>query len=303
LKNPFFTIVIPTYNRAHLISKAIDSVITQTFENWELIIVDDGSTDNTKELILGYQKKDLRIKYIYQENAERSAARNNGIENAKGEFICFLDSDDYFLPNYLLNLRKHSSNHETIYYVGLVLGKESVLKNRDELPVCGLKQFDQLCIATIHSQQVCVPSKIAKEYKFNPKTRIAEDLELWIRMNQYHNFQYIENSFTVVVVDHSERTIDLKNNVGMEQLATYKYIFSKNHPGNIISSDVKKMLLSSTYFTIFKFWLFKRSRIHSIYYLVKSLIMNLSNKQTKYKINLLLRLICGVRFNHILNLL
>ena len=78
---PFFSIIIPTYNRAHLISMAIDSVIAQTFENWELIIVDDGSTDNTKELVDNYCSIDKRIRYIYQENAERSAARNNGIIN------------------------------------------------------------------------------------------------------------------------------------------------------------------------------------------------------------------------------
>jgi glycosyltransferase involved in cell wall biosynthesis len=300
---PYFSIIIPTYNRAHLISKAIDSVIAQTYENWELIFVDDGSTDKTKELILSYQKKDERIRYIYQDNSERSVARNNGIDNANGQYICFLDSDDYYLPDHLFNLNQNISSEEKIYYVGLLLEQKKMLVKRNELPVNGLKQFDQLCLAIIHSQQVCIPSKIAKEFKFNPQIRIAEDLELWVRMNKYYNFQYIENSFSVVVVDHSDRTINLKNNIGMEQLATYKYIFSKNHPGNLISSEVKKTLISSTYFTIFKYWLFSRSRLHSIYYLVKSLIVNPFNKQTKYKINLLLRMICGVRINHILNLL
>jgi len=98
---PFFSIIVPTYNRAHLISKAIESVIAQSFVNWELIIVDDGSTDKTMDLIASYQEKDTRIRYIYQENAERSAARNNGIDHAKGEYICFLDSDDYYLKKNL----------------------------------------------------------------------------------------------------------------------------------------------------------------------------------------------------------
>ena len=298
-----FSIIIPTYNRAHLISKGIDSVIAQTFENWELIIVDDGSTDNTKELIASYQEKDARIRYIYQENSERSAARNNGIDKAKGNYICFLDSDDYYLSDHLFNLKQYIFGDDKIYYVGLLLERKNKLIKRNELPVNGLKKFDQLCYATIHSQQVCIPAIIVKAYKFEKSIRIAEDLELWVRINQQYKFHYIENSFSVVVVEHSERTIDLKNNVGMEQLATYKYIFSKNHPGNFISSEVKKNLISSTYFTIFKYWLFNRSRMHSIYYLVKSLSVNLLNKHTKYKINLLLRLICGVRFKHILNLL
>ena len=72
--NPLFSIVLPAYNRGDRIGKAIQSVLDQTYSNWELIIVDDGSTDNTKEVCLQYQ--DPRISYVYQDNAERSAARN-----------------------------------------------------------------------------------------------------------------------------------------------------------------------------------------------------------------------------------
>jgi glycosyltransferase involved in cell wall biosynthesis len=298
-----FSIIIPTYNRAHLISRAIDSVVNQTYKNWELIIVDDGSTDNTKELVENYSRKDNRVRYVYQENAERSAARNKGIENAKGEYVCFLDSDDYYLPNHLLNLSKHISSDETIYYVGLVIEKDDKLTNRHETPVNGLKLFDKLCFATIHSQQVCVPVKIAKIFKFDTSIRIAEDVELWIRMNEKYAFKFIENSFSVVVVDHDERTIDLRNNVGLEQLTTYKYIFSKNHAGNIITSGVKKILLSSTYFTIFKYWLNQKKRIQSIKYLMKSIFINPNNKQTKFKINILIRLISGSKLKNIIEFL
>ena len=86
-----FSIIIPTYNRAAFLPKAIESVLAQTYTDWELIVVDDGSTDNTREVVAQYN--DERIIYIYQENAERSAARNNGISQAKGDFICFMDSD------------------------------------------------------------------------------------------------------------------------------------------------------------------------------------------------------------------
>ena len=103
---PFFSIIIPTYNRAHVIMRPIDSVLRQTFEDWELIIVDDGSTDDTKSIIESYH--DNRIRYVWQENQERSAARNHGIALAKGEWICFLDSDDDYYPNHLAN---HLGNH------------------------------------------------------------------------------------------------------------------------------------------------------------------------------------------------
>ena len=99
-----FSIIIPSYNRANHLPKAIESVLAQSFTDWELIIVDDGSTDNTSDVVASYN--DPRIKYIYQENAERSAARNNGIRNANGEWICFLDSDDVYLNQHLAVFEK-----------------------------------------------------------------------------------------------------------------------------------------------------------------------------------------------------
>ena len=104
MDKPFFSIIIPSYNRAHVLPVTIKSVLHQTYKNWELIIVDDGSIDNTKEVV--EKINDTRVRYIYQENAERSAARNNGIRNAKGDWICFLDSDDSYKKNHLNNFYK-----------------------------------------------------------------------------------------------------------------------------------------------------------------------------------------------------
>ncbi|MFM7681211.1 MAG: glycosyltransferase family 2 protein, partial [Bacteroidota bacterium] len=101
----FFSIIIPTYNRANLLPETIRSVQNQTFEDWECIVVDDGSTDNTNQVVEEIIKLDSRIKYVFQENAERSAARNNGIRNSYGEYICFLDSDDHFLSDHLHQLK------------------------------------------------------------------------------------------------------------------------------------------------------------------------------------------------------
>ena len=96
LKNIYFSIILPTYNRADFLPKTIESVISQSFTSWELIIIDDGSTDNTKILVEKYQKSQNQIRYIYQKNSERSAARNNGIKNSNGQWICFIDSDDMY---------------------------------------------------------------------------------------------------------------------------------------------------------------------------------------------------------------
>ena len=101
-KNPTVSIIIPTYNRAHLIGRAIQSVLNQTYQNFEIIVVDDGSTDNTEEMIKEFQKHDKRIKYIrHEKNRGGAAARNTGIKVARGEYIAFQDSDDEWLPEKL----------------------------------------------------------------------------------------------------------------------------------------------------------------------------------------------------------
>jgi glycosyltransferase involved in cell wall biosynthesis len=102
LKPPLVSVIIPTYNRKALIADAIYSVITQTYDNWELIIVDDNSTDNTKGLVEKCLKSDDRIRYAVNKRKKGpSGARNTGIAQAAGKYIAFLDSDDVWLPHHL----------------------------------------------------------------------------------------------------------------------------------------------------------------------------------------------------------
>lgn len=96
--NPSVSVIIPTFNRATFVTEAIESVLAQTYRDYEIIVVDDGSTDNTQQVLAAYKDK---IRYIYQENLGLSSARNTGITNAKGKYIALLDSDDLWLPNKL----------------------------------------------------------------------------------------------------------------------------------------------------------------------------------------------------------
>jgi glycosyltransferase involved in cell wall biosynthesis len=101
---PLVSIIIPTYNRAHLIGETLDSVLAQTYTNWECIIVDDGSTDNSEEVINEYTKKDPRFQYHQRpDNKQKgpNACRNYGYELSKGEYINWFDSDDIMLPTFL----------------------------------------------------------------------------------------------------------------------------------------------------------------------------------------------------------
>ncbi|MDQ7033251.1 MAG: glycosyltransferase family 2 protein, partial [Desulfonauticus sp.] len=99
---PLVSVVIPTYNRASLVKEAILSVINQNFKDWELLVVDDRSTDNTEDIVKSLAEKDSRIKYLKNEFAKGpSGARNYGIKHSKGDLIAFLDSDDLWKPWHL----------------------------------------------------------------------------------------------------------------------------------------------------------------------------------------------------------
>jgi len=98
---PTFSIIIPAYNCEKTLSRALDSVISQSFNEWEVVVVDDGSSDKTLDVAVEYSKKDTRIKVHHKVNEGVSAARNLGLENAVGKYICFLDADDELFGNAL----------------------------------------------------------------------------------------------------------------------------------------------------------------------------------------------------------
>ncbi|MFM7661679.1 MAG: glycosyltransferase family 2 protein, partial [Bacteroidota bacterium] len=176
------TVVLPTFNRAHLISLCVDSLLLQTYQNWELIIVDDGSEDETATVIKRYT--DARIRYIYQENAERSAARNNGIEHAKGEWICFLDSDDDYKSDHLSTIAefiKKENPAPGLISTGLLINYGNELKKKD------FKNLQNNILIEIGEHfliptQVCVHRSVLENDRFDVRYRLWEDTHLWLRI-------------------------------------------------------------------------------------------------------------------------
>jgi len=101
VSRPTVSIIIPTYDYAHVIAQALESVRSQSYEKWECVVVDDGSTDNTEEVVALYSKQDPRIRFIRQSNQRQAAARNTGIRNSAGAYLQFLDADDLIEPRKL----------------------------------------------------------------------------------------------------------------------------------------------------------------------------------------------------------
>lgn len=124
-----YSIIIATYNRGHSIQKALNSLLQQSEESWEAIIIDDGSTDDTKEKVASYLKLPQSFHYYYQENQGVALAKNAGILKAKGKFITFLDSDDSYLPSHLAErtfILENDSSIDFLHGGVKILGSEYV---------------------------------------------------------------------------------------------------------------------------------------------------------------------------------
>ena len=121
------SVIIPTYNREKLISRAIESVLAQVYPVYEIIVVDDGSTDATKSVLAPFNGK---IKYIYQKNAGIAEARNRGIKESSGEYIAFLDSDDYWAPEKLAEQVKVLDANPQ---VGIVFAPMPIVNEKGEI--------------------------------------------------------------------------------------------------------------------------------------------------------------------------
>lgn len=100
-ENPFFTIIITTYNRSDIVLNAVQSVLNQTYDNWECIIIDDGSNDNTFNKLKDIIKQNDKFRYVFHKNKKQAYSKNVGILNSSAKYITFLDSDDLYLPNHL----------------------------------------------------------------------------------------------------------------------------------------------------------------------------------------------------------
>jgi len=202
-----FSIIIPTFNRSSVIERAIESVLNQSFTDFELIIVDDGSTDETKTLLNKYEN---RIQYIYQENKGVSAARNLGVKEAKGKWLAFLDSDDEWLNKKLELQNKYIENNPGIK---IVHGNEIWIRNG--VRVNQMKKHakgggDQF----IRSLDLCLisPSTVALRKDlycelggFREDFVVCEDYDLWLKITHQYEVGFIEEDLIKKYGGHEDQ--------------------------------------------------------------------------------------------------
>ena len=191
--NKLVSIIVPCYNQVQYLDEALQSVYDQTYQNWECIIVNDGSPDHTEEVSKKWIEKDNRFKYIYQENGGLSSARNIGLENAKGDYIQFLDADDFLDAKKIeLSLEIDTKcDEDTIVISNFRMFTDDVVFSTK--PFCELKQeyftFQELLFGWENKFSIPIhcgffSKSLLEGFKFPEELKAKEDWIMWLEIFQ-----------------------------------------------------------------------------------------------------------------------
>lgn len=251
MNNIDFSIIIPCYNVEKYISKTIESVLNQTFDNFELILINDGSKDKTREIIEFYEKQDKRIKVINKTNEGVSKTRNLGIKLAKGEYLYFLDGDDCIENNLLREANLIFQNKKVdMFSFGYDVKDKLNIKAYNNIKynkkIFNSKELLKYFLKREISQSICsfiIKKELIEKLNFNDKLITGEDLDFQMRLllkndfNVFYDsflyFHYIkrENSATTqkIIPLKNLYTLDSLNIIREEMLAENIYEFKEYH--------------------------------------------------------------------------
>lgn len=228
MKTLLVSIIIPTYNRAHLIAETLNSIITQSYANWECIIVDDGSTDNTYDRIASYCKKDSRIQY-FQRPEDRpkgaNACRNYGFEISKGLYVKWFDSDDIMLPEHIAILVSALQNETVDFVVGDSINFEDG-KEINSKPYDFDRSSAEINPFTYATNQVgwitddfMAKRAVVQKIKFNEKLKAGQEYNYFVRLLHYP----LNGVFINQILSH--RRIHLQSITSNKEENRLKYFF------------------------------------------------------------------------------
>jgi glycosyltransferase involved in cell wall biosynthesis len=282
----YFSIIIPSYNRCELLKNCIEKLKNQQFDDWECIIINDGSTDHTQEDISDFIKNSPQFKLVYQENSERAIARNNGVKHAQGKYLIFLDSDDYFEDDHLKNLHQFIFNDQEkvgMYFTNAQMSinnKNQLIHSKEYTPLLDFSYFIE---NSVIPARVCIHHKIMQHLSFDPRTIIVEDTVLWTEIFDLYPITYIPIS-SVIYQIHDTNSVNLNfNNAYLQRLKGLKVLFLKKGIGSKIPYKTKQKQLNRCYLGISEYYFIHGKNTKSKYWLIKSLI-RFPFLETKYKL-------------------
>lgn len=228
---PYFSIIIPTYNSFKKLLRALESLQNQTFQNFEVIIIDDGSTDETSQKIA--EVLSPRFFYFYKTNGGPASARNFGIQKATGKYLCFLDADDEFLPNKLsVFYQACEQNH-----LFLFSDAEFINETSDEsyffssrVTVFQHTSFLELLRNNfIVTSTVCIKTSLLFQTNYfdeSPEIQFAEDYDLWLKIAYNYPLTYISHSLTKYYIHETNHSKNIQNTIRALKKIYLKWIFT-----------------------------------------------------------------------------
>lgn len=225
--NPRISVVIPTYNRTDFLPKDMQSVLNQTYRDWEMIIVDDGSIDKTEEVVKGY--KESRIRYItHKYNLGLSAARNTGIKNSRGKYIAFLDSDDEWFPEKIscqMNIFQKEDSKCGVVCTGGYKIKGNQIMSKKSVPINLDSFYEKFLFENITwTSNVLVKKECFKKAGlFDENLESCEDWDMWIRIAKYYKFIFLETTLVKYVIHSDQLSENLLAKINARKKILFKY--------------------------------------------------------------------------------
>jgi len=269
----FFSIIIPTYNREEFIFKTLETALNQDYQNFEIIVVDDESTDNTEQFFKEFHNP--KVHYFRKRNAERAAARNYGLKKAQGDYITFLDSDDILYPNHLREAKKLIENNNFPEFLHLAYEMKTpegkILSQNNQRKGDLNKQL--LTGNHLSCIGVFLKKEIALEFPFSENRELSgtEDWELWMRLASRFKIYY-SNQTTSAIINHEERSvlqIDEKKIKKRIDLAL-KYIFA-DEAFEAKYGQYKNIAQAHLYLYICLHLILAKQKKRSLFYLKKAI--------------------------------
>lgn len=245
---PLITVIIPTYNRAHLIGRAIQSVLNQTYKDFEIIVVDDGSSDNTKQAVKSFNDK--RIKYLrLKENSGSSAAPGNtAIKIASGKYVAFLDSDDEWLPESLEKKLKCFEGNIGVVYSGFIRRNDEKKMEYTIIPTKrGNIYRDELRKDYVSSTSAVMVRRecFDKVGLFDETLPARQDYDMWLRLSKHYLFNYVPDPLVIIHIGRQD-TIDRNILAQKEGERRIREKISKEIQG--LSSITQRRILAYHYY-------------------------------------------------------
>lgn len=264
-----FSIIIPTYNRASFIRIAVDNFLKQTYSNFEIIIIDDGSTDNTKEVVSAIG--DDRIRYYWKENGERGSARKMGAALALGEYINYFDCDDIAYPNHLEEAAKAIVvlNKPMIFYLGSEMrnGDGKIIYQRTSNPELGNKLL--LKINYLNPNPVFVHRDTLSVVTYNPDRSLSgtEDWLYHLQLAVRYTIMPCDKIITTCMIEHEDRSMNTNTGENVllraEKLEEYlrkDHVFMAKYSNKLCGILGEMYALAALHFSL------ERKKAHALKY-------------------------------------